>query len=190
MSIKAFDTADITTGHAHEILAHGFEAVGIYLRDDRAPLTMIQGLHSVGIKIFSIWEKGNPTEPSYFTAAKGFADAQDAVAYAKAIGQPTGTTISPCVDYDSNPEDVKAYLIAFHDEVKAADYLSLPYGNGVTLSWAIDAGYAYGGYLSQSTGFTGYESFLERAAIMQGPGTTILDFDVDLDEVVDAAVLW
>ena len=190
MSLKAFDTADVTTGHAHAILAAGYQAVGIYLRADRAPAAMVEGLRSVGIKIFSIWEKGYPTSAAYFTAEQGKADGEAAAEYALLLKQPQGTTISPCVDYDSNPDDVKAYLIAFHDAIKIHGYHSLPYGNGATLQWAIDAGYAVGGFLSQSTGFQGYTEFKPKAKIVQGSTETVLGFDVDLDTVIDSTICW
>jgi hypothetical protein len=184
MSIKAFDTESVTTGHAHDILNLGYGAVGLYLRADRSPLEAIQGLHSVGLKIFSIWEKGYPTAAGYFTADQGTADGQAAAEYALSVSQPSETTISPCVDYDSNPAEVEAYLVAFHDAVKEDGYYSLPYGNGATLGYAIAQGFAVGGYLSQSSGFSGYQDFLPDAAIVQSIGAAPLGLNGDPDEVV------
>lgn len=190
MGYKALDSANITTGYAKKLFALGYRAFGFYLRADRAPQAMLHELHTAGLKLFSIWERGHPTSAAYFTKSQGAQDGHLAAAYAHEIGQPAGTTISPCVDYDSNPDDVKDYLIAFHDVIKAAGYKSLPYGNGDTLKWAVDSGYAYGGFLSQSKGFSGYSDFLPHAKIVQGSTATVLKFDVDYDTVVDESVCW
>ncbi len=129
MAVRAFDTADTTLGKAHDILA----AVGIYLRPDRKSLAEVQALHSVGLKLFSIWEKGEPSSASYFTADQGRADGEAARAYAAELGDPAGSTISPAIDYDSNPNEVMAYIATFHDAIKEYGYHWLPYGNGATL---------------------------------------------------------
>jgi hypothetical protein len=177
----AIDTAEITTGLGDQLKAAGIGAVGAYLRSDRFPQAMLADLHANGIKVWSIWEKGEPISDAYFSAAQGAQDASEAMEYALSMGQPAETTISPCCDYDSNPAAVAAYLEAFHGTIKSCGYYSLPYGNGATLQWAIDSGYAVGGYLSQSTGFQDYASFYHRAAIIQGPGTNILGLGADLD---------
>jgi hypothetical protein len=192
--MKAFDTADITTGHAHDIQALGYGAVGIYLRADRAPLAMITGLRSVGLKIFSIWEKGHPTSVDYFTAAQGKADGEAAAAYAKTIGQPAGTQIYACVDYDANWDSeghaITAYFEAFHTAVKSHGFLSSVYGSGTVCEKLVNLGFAHFGYLAQSTGFSGYQSYKPKAAIVQGPTATVLHFDVDTDTIVNMAAVW
>lgn len=192
--MKAFDTPNVTTGHAHQILAEGFLAIGIYLRPDRAPLDMIKGLLSVGILVFSIWEKGHPTSGAYFTANQGIIDANEAVAYAKEIGQTPGSHIFACVDFDANWEHdgpkILEYFIEFHKIVKAAGFLASVYGSGVTCSKLVAAGYAHSGFLAQSTGWGDYAGYKPHAAIIQEPSATVLGFDVDLDNVVDTSVCW
>jgi len=192
--MKALDVASVTTGHAHELQALGYEAVGVYLRPDRTTLEMIQGLHSVGIKIFSVYEKGKPISVKYFTAAQGKKDGAAAVAFAKKIGQPAGKEIFSAVDYDANwatdGDAITAYQKAFREVVKAAGYLASVYGSGVVCSHLVNAGWAHSGWLSQSKGWAGYKDFLSKASIIQGPVATVLHFDVDLDTVVDKAVCW
>ena len=189
-NIPALDVASDTAGHAHELLAKGIKAVGFYARTDRASKAMLDGLHSVGIKLFTIWEAGNPTHSEYFTDDRGTYDGKHAVAFAQVMGQPEGTPIFAAIDYDSDPADVAAYVEAIHTEVRAAGYLLGLYGNGLTLGHFQDAGYSHYGYLSQSKGFQGYEDYLPRAAIVQGKETLLCGFDVDLDTVMDPAVLW
>ena len=188
--LTAFDAAQDTTGHAHDILNAGYKAVGLYLRADRASAEMVEGLHSVGIRCFSVWERGEPTSAEYFTADQGREDAAGAAAFAASIGQPQGSVIFMAIDYDSQPGDVADYVREAHDHLKALGWLMGLYGNGLTLSAFIADGYCHCGWLSQSHGFAGYDDFASVAAIVQGPETTVLGMDVDLDEVYDQGALW
>jgi hypothetical protein len=192
--MKAFDTLNITTGHAHEIAALGYQAVGVYLRSDRTTLEEIQELQSVGIKIFSIWEKGYPTARKYFTAAQGAKDAAAALLFAKKIKQPLGTQIFACVDYDANWKKdgaaITTYFDAFHHVIRAGGYLASVYGSGVVCAHLVSAGYAHSGFLAQSTGWEGFNDYKSKAAIVQGATATLLHFDIDYDTIVDESVCW
>lgn len=187
---KALDVAQDTTGRAHDLQALGYWAVGLYLRADRASRAMVEGLHSVGMKVFSVYERGYPTRPSYFTARQGSQDGKRAVAFARSIGQPTGSHIFSAVDYDAKPENVLAYQKAFRAEVKAAGYLASVYGSGAVCHYLISQGYANKGWLSCSTGWSGYASFKPQAAIIQHVPITVLGMDVDPDDIVDEGVCW
>lgn len=191
MSLKGVDTAAITINHAHNLYNnYGVRALGFYLRSDRAPLAMVQGLHSVGIKLWSIWEEGDPITPSYFTASKGKEDGLNASWYAEKIFQPAGTALFACFDYDSKVDEVLAYAEAFHASVRQNGYLMGAYGNGVTLQYLLDHGFAHYTMLSQSTGFTGYEEFKPKADIVQGVGVTVDGLNCDWDTVNNELVLW
>jgi hypothetical protein len=188
--VKGFDTASDTTGWAHRIADLGFLAVGAYMRPDRCSQAMVRGLHSVGVQIFSIWEKGEPVSAAYFDFPKGVTDALAACDFAASMGQPAGTPIFACVDYDAAYADVQRYLQGFHETCRSAGYLAGTYGSGLVCSSAIADGISHYGFLSQSTGFPGYEEFRPAAAIVQGASTTVLEFDVDLDEVQMPEVCW
>ena len=190
MPMKGLDVQSTTVGHAHDLLKLGYHAVGFYCRPDRASKAMIDGLHSAGIKVWSIYEKGMATGPAYFTEAQGIHDGKCAAAFAELIGQPQETVIFLCVDYDSGIGEVHGYIRAAHDVLKAAGYFLGIYGNGLTIAYFQDLGYCHAGFLSQSEGFKGYADYLPRAAIVQGPETKVLGFDVDLDQVMDEKVLW
>lgn len=192
--MKAFDVATDTTGQAHAIKAAGYGAVGLYLRPDRASIAMVEGLHSVGIKVWSIFEKGIPTHAAYFSETQGKTDSIDAVAFAVEIGQPKGTPIFFCVDYDAASDElatvIRQYFQAVHSYCKSKNYLVGVYGSGLTCSKLIAEGIAHYGYLAGSKGFSGYEAYLEHAAIVQGDETaTVCGFGVDLDEVRNPAVV-
>lgn len=188
--ITAFDTADVLTGHAHDLRAAGVAYAGLYTRDDRSPKDEVDGLASVGIRIWSAFERGNPTSADYFTTDQAEADAKAFLQWAAEVGQPSGTVVFWCVDYDSDPADIEPYFAAAHGIVKADGYLSGVYGNGSTCAHLKNAGLAHFTWLSQSTRFDGYQDWLPQADIIQGPSTTILGFDVDSDVVNTSEVCW
>ncbi len=211
--LQAFDTADWTLNHAHEIFALDYKAVGVYLRSDRTPPAEIAGLHSVGMKVFSIWEKGYPTSPGYFSAAQGRMDAQAASDFAELIGQPllcTGggeaetqgvvATVNPssqiffCVDFDPSLDEINgpiaAYFEAAHSVCRSRGYLASVYGSGLTCSTLVSLGFAHSGFLSMSRGFRGYSDFEAHASILQVTTSEVAGLSVDIDRVVDQSVCW
>jgi len=192
--IKGFDTAQSVQGKAHDLYDLGYRAVGVYLRSDRTSKAEIDGLHSVGIKIFSIWEKGNPTERKYFDAGQGTIDANAAVKYAKVLGQPSGTEIFYCVDYDASPSDIggpiTSYFAAVHKVTRDAGYLASVYGPGSVCSHIVQLGYCHSGFLAQSKGWSGFKEYKDKASIVQGVTTTVKGLSVDLDTIVVPSVIW
>lgn len=192
--MKAIDVATDTTGHAHALVDAGIEAVGLYLRRDRCSKPMVDGLALAGIKRFSVYEKGFPTTPGYFTVAQGRVDALNALEVAEQIGQPAGSQIFMAVDFDASLNQIggpiEDYFAVAQKEIKAAGYLCSVYGSGMVCARLVKEGLAHSGWLAQSKGWAGYSGFLAKAAIVQGPETTLLGMDVDTDQVMDASVTW
>jgi hypothetical protein len=192
--MKALDTTESTIGKEQELLGLGYQAVGIYLRKDRAPLAMVKALRANNFKIFSIWEKGYPNSDAYFTAAQGKSDGAAAATYAKLIGQTVVSQIFAAVDYDADwataGSAIVAYFRQFQLAVKAAGFLASVYGSGSTCAQLTNLGYAHSGYLSESTGWRGYTEFEPKASIMQGKSTTIAGISVDTDTVLAATAVW
>lgn len=192
--MKALDVAQDTAGCAHDLFALGYRAIGVYLRPDRCSRKMIDGLHSVGIQVISIWEKGKPLSAKYFTPKQGVDDARKACEFAEAMGMPAGKEIFAAVDYDASwvkdGAAIIGYFKSFHETCRAAGYLASVYGSGTVCQRLTDLGYAHSGWLSQSRGWAGYKAFKPKASIVQGPVATVLHFDVDLDEVKDPGVCW
>ena len=192
--MKAFDTATDTTGHAHDIQEAGYGAVGIYLRFDRTSTAMVTGLHSVGVKVFSIYELGNPTSVSYFDELQGTHDGIAACNTANKLGQPKQTPIFVAFDYDANSTDLTSalvpYMKAFRHSCQRFGYLAGAYGSGLVLSYMQSSGLIHAGFLAQSKGWSNYDKYLPHAAIIQGATSSVLGFDVDLCEVKDLTVLW
>ena len=193
-TMNALDTAIKPTGKGAKLYQLGFRAVGLYMRPDRCSIDVVRELHSAGIRIFAIWEKGNPTSAAFFNARQGQQDASAGSSFAQAMGMPKGKPLFACVDYDASLSDdhgpVLDYMTAFHQEAKARGYLTGVYGSGQTCQFMIDRGVAHYGFLDQSTGHAGHAAFMPKAAIVQGVSKTILGLDCDLDTVRSEEVLW
>ena len=196
--MNAIDTSAKTTGQANSIAAAGYGAVGVYLRPDRCDAGMISELHSAGLKVWSIYERGFPTSDAYFSTARGTIDGNAAMAFAQSIVQPSGTQIYPAVDYDpddSNPAGptingpISAYMTAFQAAIQPAGYLASVYGSGRTCRILMANGLAQTGWLTQSTGFAEYRLFKPKAGIVQLP---VINDNWDGDDIPDPTVvgLW
>ncbi|MFK4996492.1 hypothetical protein ACI39X_27495, partial [Klebsiella pneumoniae] len=86
------------------------------------------------------------------------------------------------VDYDASWSDVSDYLTKLFALLKDSDYLPGIYGPGSICMKAIDKlGLKYG-WLSQSTGFPGYQEYKPKANIVQGKATVWHGIDIDLDD--------
>lgn len=196
-SFSAFETDQVITDYEAVINA-GFVAVGVYARDGRCPFVMSQGLIAAGVKLWTVWEKGDPTSPAYFTTDQASADAQGLIEWMSEHGQPKGSYAGPAVDYDADPSDVHLYLATFHNLLKAAGYLHMPYGSGNVLAWCMNNGYAHVtpggkcGWLSGSKGWGGYDDFVGKAAIVQVLADSVepLGLSGDYNIVNDPTVLW
>ena len=196
--MKAIDSSAKTTRQANNLAAAGYGAVGVYLRSDRCTAAMIAELHTAGLKVWSIYEKGHPDSNAYFTAAQGTSDGNAAAAFATSMGQPNGGQIYAAVDYDpdgSNPAGptingrISDYMKAFQAAIKPAGYVASVYGSGRTCRILMANGLAKTGWLTQSTGFAEYTTFKPKAGIVQLPA---INNDWDGDDIPDPTVvgLW
>lgn len=196
--MKALDSSSKTTGMAQKIVAMGIGAVGVYLRPDRCTAGMLAELHTAGIKVWSIYEKGFPTSDDYFSSNQGAADGKAAATFAGTMGQPKGTQIYATVDYDadggkpSGPTingPISDYMRAFQAAVGAKGYTTGIYGSGRTCRILIANGLAVTGWLTQSTGFAEYNAYKGKAGIVQLPR---INNSWDSDDVPNPAVvgLW
>ena len=188
----AFDTADVLLGKGAALAAAGVKYVGLYTRPDRTPWDEVQELQDHGIKMWSIYEKGNATNKDYFTVKQAIYDAHSFLAWAKAVGQPTGTDVAFCADYDSNWDDVFPYFVQVHSIVKPEGYFSCGYGNGDLNMNLIKNGYARRQYLSQSKGFKDYDECLATtpSIVQELEPSSFLGFNIDPDVVNDLGALW
>jgi hypothetical protein len=136
-----------------------------------------------GLEIVAVYEDG-PTSASYFSAARGTADANGAMQQAAAIGQPAGSAIYFTVDYDAEESDITGCITAYFQAVRAAigDAFAVGvYGSGATCTAIMAAQLADFAWLAQSTGWSGYTGFANWA-IKQGPEKSVCGLNSDLDD--------
>lgn len=144
-------------------------------------------IHNAGMKCGFVFEMGN-TSP-YFISEQGSKDAASVLAYFEALGVPEGVTAFAAYDYDGSPSEVTDYAESFHAGMIESGYFAGCYGSGNVCSHLIGAGFSHYGWLAQSRGWGGYESFLPYADIVQGMGS-VLNLSADPDTAKSLAAFW
>lgn len=199
--IKALDTyAVLTPAKLTALKADGYGAVGGYYFAKSGFKHIIDRLaaHAVsaaGLRLWTVFEDGNPTTGKYFSKNEGNDDAHVAWARAMAVGQSAGTPVFFAVDYDAEPGDIPA-IVAYFTEVRRVfavlgDTHPLGvYSSGLVCRTLKEAGLVSFSWLSQSRGFHGYADWKPHADIIQGPVQTIHGMDCDTDTILNPAVLW
>jgi hypothetical protein len=95
-----------------------------------------QAIADAGFGILPVWENGPANTPEYFTRAHGYRDGQGALALAKTIGQPTGSSIFYAVDCDVGETTIRAgvaeYFQGLWSSGVASHYAIGVYGSGMT----------------------------------------------------------
>ncbi|HEY3782661.1 MAG TPA: glycoside hydrolase domain-containing protein [Fimbriimonadaceae bacterium] len=194
--MKAFETSTSPVGKADIIKVEGYEAVGLYLREDRAPKAAVAELRAAGLKLWTVYEKGHPDHLAYFTSQQGKIDGHNAAAYAAYIGQTPESQIYAAADFDPDLAGVNGpvsdYMAAFQKAVKGSDYRASVYSSGLACRILIEKGLAHTGWLSKSTGYREHQKFIPHASIVQGASISFAGLDADLDSIPDANVagLW
>lgn len=111
--MNACDTITaLTRADASCLVSTHHAAIGRYLKELKP--TEVGDLHGAGLKIWVIYEEGQPTSVSYFSAAQGKGDAHRAVSQAKGLGLPQGKPIFFVVDYAPAASDETAIVDYFH----------------------------------------------------------------------------
>ena len=187
--MKAFDTiTQLTYQQLLEIKALGYGAIGIYMRSDRTPPSYIAQIRKAGLKMFLIYEKGNPTSKEYFTKEQALSDAKNAVVWAIANGFNKGAIINTA-DYDCYWQDLDGYIQTFHDFIRKQGFLTGLYSGGDCIAHWQDAGYVHYGMLSESSSFPGWQNYKPRAAIIQTMTHSVNGVMIDEDVINDLTVL-
>ena len=119
-----------------------------------------------GMKIVTVYEDG-PTNPGYFSRARGQADATHAHGAAQEIQQPAGSSIYFAVDFDATIADTNGRITEYFEGVKdgltqagSPDYEIGVYGSGRVCSRIKeDRNLAKYSWLAESTGWAGSSSY-------------------------------
>lgn len=129
--------------------------------------TEAKNISSAGLFVVSLFQNSG-TQKSDFSSLTGAADGDSAFNYAASIGQPKGTPIYFCVDYNAPDADVKGCIndyfqaIAAQSAVKHSGYYTIGvYGNGNVCKYIKDTqNLAQYSMLSCSTSFYGSPEYL------------------------------
>jgi hypothetical protein len=145
---------------------------------------------SAAMKLVALWES-HSHRPDYFSYASGYSDALAAHRQAKATGQPAGSAIYFAVDYNAQEPDVSGPVDQYFRGIaaglaaalmgQAPEYRVGVYGSGTVCDYLKRARLAEYTWLSNSTAWTGYDSFTDWD-IRQGPRSPSLSFSQDSNE--------
>jgi hypothetical protein len=150
----------------------------------------LQALINAGINVGIIYEMdgGSPEFgglAASINAAYGGYDGAYALSTLQALGVPQGAVVYFAVDTDvDNNDDINAYVIPYFQAAKQAlggYYRIGAYGCGATCAAALDTAGCDKAWLANAPGWTAYRQFLDegRAAIVQGKGPNLADYDPD-----------
>lgn len=134
---EAVDTStQLTVDNIATLKAAGYTTVGRYLsgtvgvgdseRDKNLTASELSNIFSAGLKVFPIFQEGNPTTASYFTSDQGETDAKKALTALRKLGFKSGTVVYFAVDGDimgaDIPGTVTVYFKAVHSALTSAGY--------------------------------------------------------------------
>jgi|SRR5215469_550838 len=149
-------------------------------------------INAAGLGLVLVYEDG-PTSSDYFSFGRGQADGSRAAQQAQLIGAPSGIVIYFAVDYDASITEIAGAITQYFNGVVGAlkafaaanqtNYEAGVYGSGATCKAITDAGLAKCGWLAQSTGWSGHDTYTDWA-IRQGMPTVIAGISVDPDDAL------
>lgn len=182
-------TTRCTPDVAKQLKDNAYQFVGRYYsrttKIDGKKLTRDEALtiSQAGLQIVAVYEDG-PTNYTYFSAARGTADAQGAIQQAAAVGQPAGTAIYFTVDYDAAASEIAGNITDYFKAINAAvgdQFIVGVYGSGATCQAILSAGLAKLAWLSCSTSWMGTKSFTNWTIKQDNP-KTIFGLNADPDQ--------
>jgi glycoside hydrolase-like protein len=179
---------------SNELKGSRLDFVARYYRDPASRWPTLSAeearmVSSAGMSLVAVWES-HPHKRDYFSYTSGYSDGLAAHRQAKAIGQPAGTGIYFAVDFNAQEPDiggpVDQYFRGVHAGLAAAaeqtrEYRVGVYGSGAVCDYLKRARLAEYAWLSNSTAWSGYDSFTDWN-IRQSGRSPLLSFDQDANE--------
>jgi hypothetical protein len=190
--LAGFDTELQMTRHAQALRRQGIDFVMRYYSHNTAKnlgADEARALAAAGLRVGAVWESAG-THTGYFSRNQGQSDGAGALALARAVGQPLGSSIYFAVDYDPTQADLEGPVADYFAGVTStlgSGYRLGVYGSGMCCGFLLDHGQADCSWLSQSTGFAGSKAFAQarRYDLIQAlPKTIAVDggvLDIDPD---------
>ena len=185
---NAFDLdQQVTSAMIPRLKAAGIVAVGLYSRILTADMAKL--LSAAGIYIFTLAEWAGAQDYASYTAERGINDATLAARQAKAAGQPAGTTIFHCFDFDAIDVQIAAgcteYQRAAAGVYVGTGYSASCYGNGAVCQALLGNSLAEHAMVWGADDTNGTQAFIasNKWAIRQYPPTTEFGVGVDPDQI-------
>lgn len=187
---------EMTNSRLNYLKNDGFEIVGRYLTGGDFKELRIgepSRILASGMKFFPIFQESG-ADLSYFTDAKGKADAKKAVHYARIHGIPAQNIIYFAVDTDPTGDEITSYILPYFKAISeniGISYIVGVYGTRNVCTQVMDKGYAKTCFVSDmSTGYSGnmgfkmpnnwnFDQFKEFKNLRIGNSDTI-DLDKDI----------
>jgi len=145
---------------------------------------------AAGLELVLVYEDA-PTAANYFSFGRGQADGTRAAQQASLIGAPAETALYFAVDYDASTGDIDGVITQYFNGVVDAlrtfaagsgtSYIAGVYGSGATCGVITAAGFAKWGWLAQSTGWRGHDTY-SSWSIRQGMPIVVAGLSVDPDD--------
>jgi hypothetical protein len=192
---KGFDTTQDVTTHVAAIKAGNYDFVARYLSQSHwktISAAEANAIAAAGLGLVLVYEDG-PTTSDYFSFGRGQADGTRAAQQAGLVAAPPGTILYFAVDYDASGGDIAGVITQYFNGVAdalksfaAANGVAYPagvYGSGATCSTITAAGLAACGWLAQSHGWAGHDTY-SGWSIRQGMPAVIAGLSVDPDDAI------
>jgi hypothetical protein len=192
---RGLDTTQNVTQKASEIRATNHDFVARYLSQSHWKVigsTEASAIAAAGMALVLVYEDA-PTAADYFSFGRGQADGTRAAQQASFIGAPAGTVIYFAVDYDASVNDIEGVITQYFSGVAGSlksfaasngtAYAVGVYGSGATCRGITAAGLAKYGWLAQSTGWSGHDSY-NGWSIRQGMPTVVAGLSVDPNDAI------
>jgi len=192
---KGFDATQDVSAQVAAIKAAGYDFVARYLSQSNWKVigtAEASAISAGGLGLVLVYEDG-PTTSDYFSFGRGQADGTRAAQQAGLLGAPAGTTLYFAVDYDASADDISGVVTQYFNGIAGAlkslaaangtAYNVGVYGSGATCSAITAAGLAACGWLAQSHGWGGYDTY-SGWSIRQGMPAVIAGLSVDPDDAI------
>jgi len=192
---RGFDTTHDITQLAADIKAQNYDFVARYLSQSHWKVIgtgEAAAIAEAGLGLVLVYEDG-PTTSSYFSFGRGQADGIRAAQQVQILGAPAGTALYFSVDYDASTNEISEPITQYFNGVAGAlksyaasngiVYRVGVYGSGATCSAITATRLAECGWLAQSTGWSGHDTY-SGWSIRQGMPTIIAGLSVDPDDAI------
>jgi hypothetical protein len=192
---RGFDTTQDTTLKLADIKAANYDFVARYLSQSHWKVigpAEAAAITAAGLGLVLVYEDG-PTTSDYFSFGRGQADGTRAAQQAGLIGAPAGTAIYFAVDYDASSDDINGVITQYFNGVSNAmksfaaangtNYSIGVYGSGATCSAVTASGLGQLGWLAQSPGWSGHDTY-NGWSIRQLMPDVIAGLSVDPDDAI------